>query len=45
MEILEGEVCQGKKKPASGAAGGKKKIWCHMQSLHFLNDVITSNYK
>eukprot|EP00102_Acyrthosiphon_pisum_P021367 XP_016658577.1 PREDICTED: uncharacterized protein LOC107883322 [Acyrthosiphon pisum] len=44
-KYLREKYVREKKKPASGAAGGKKKIWCHMQSLHFLNDVITSNYK
>jgi len=39
------EVSERKKKPASGAAGGKRKIWCHMNSLEFLNDVITGNYR
>jgi len=34
-----------KKKPASGAAGGKRKIWCHMNSLEFLNYIITGNYR
>jgi len=34
-----------KKKPASGATGGKRKIWCHMNSLEFLNDVVTDNYR
>lgn len=43
-KYLREKYVREKRKPASGAGGGKRN-WCHMSRLQFLNDIVMTNYK